>query len=485
VPQPTAAWPPENVVLLEQFQEWLLSSGASPEVVKVVDLPMAGHVLGLSLKPPAQLDLKADLQRAMEYISAKQVSQQWLDVCRGALAKFGLFLAQQRGQPEISLPAPSVNLDHYCRGFPEWLVIALQHYQRLRQRNWRPGHLDKQLWSFWNSHTHLFRWLLERYPIGQIADIKRQSILDYFDDYLAKGYAISTINKHLRCFQAVLHYLQEQGQLVPQVLLRLPGLKEPDCLPRFLTDEQICRVRAELEARVEQARTPVQQRDALLDRAAFYLMWQAGLRLAEVEALAVTDVDLGGRNLMVRDGKGRADRMVYLTDRAVSSLQAYLARRGMGGSDHIFLYRHRSVRKDLFQARLKATGQRVGVKVSPHRLRHTYATQLLNAGCPVTSIQKLMGHRHLSTTMIYARVHDRTVADDYYVAMKWIEQGLNLAEPVADQSRSSQPDRNCLLNLTNQLAEPDLAQETRLALVAQMCDLLLAEISPETEQPWP
>jgi site-specific recombinase XerD len=282
-----------------------------------------------------------------------------------------------------------------------------------------------------------------------------------------------------------LHYLQEQGQLVPQVLLRLPGLKEPDCLPRFLTDEQICRVRAELEARVEQARTPVQQRDALLDRAAFYLMWQAGLRLAEVEALAVTDVDLGGRNLMVRDGKGRADRMVYLTDRAVSSLQAYLARRGMGGSDHIFLYRHRSVRKDLFQARLKATGQRVGVKVSPHRLRHTYATQLLNAGCPVTSIQKLMGHRHLSTTMIYARVHDRTVADDYYVAMKWIEQGLNLAEPVADQSRSSQPDRNCLLNLTNQLAEPDLAQETRLALVAQMCDLLLAEISPETEQPWP
>lgn len=61
------------------------------------------------------------------------------------------------------------------------------------------------------------------------------------------------------------------------------------------------------------------------------------------------------------------------------------------------------------------------MKVSPHALRHTLATQLLTAGCKVTSIQKLMGHRRLNSTMIYARVHDHTVAEDYYAAMGRIE----------------------------------------------------------------
>jgi integrase len=110
-----------------------------------------------------------------------------------------------------------------------------------------------------------------------VADIKRQYLLDYFDDCLARKYAVSTINSRLHDFQSVLRYLQEQEEvLVPQVLLRLPGLKLPDRLPRFLTDEQVRQVRDDLEARVAQVRFPSQQRDALLDRAVFYLLWQGG-----------------------------------------------------------------------------------------------------------------------------------------------------------------------------------------------------------------
>jgi site-specific recombinase XerD len=360
-------------------------------------------------------------------------------------------------------------------------VEALSQYQRLRQRQWRPDHLEKQLWSFWNSHTHLWRWLFAHYRIVEVADIKRQHILDYVDDCLTKKYAISTINKHLRCFQGVLRYLQEQDHLVPQVLLRLPGLKQPDRLPRFLTDEQVRQVRDDLEARVRQAGSPVQQRDALLDRAAFYLLWQGGLRLGEVEDLCLEDLDLAGRRLTIRDGKGRKDRTVYLTDRAVAGLQAYLQRRGMAGSDHVFLYRHRSLRKDLISARLKAAAQRVGVQVSAHRLRHTYATQLLNAGCRVTSIQKLLGHRHLNTTMIYARVHNRTVAGDYYTAMAQIEQRLDLvlAEPTPTNGHEQVSEAECvsLRALVNRLADPDLGYEGRLDLVEQM-RLVLNHVGP-------
>ncbi|HHH83114.1 MAG TPA: site-specific integrase [Chloroflexi bacterium] len=81
---------------------------------------------------------------------------------------------------------------------------------------------------------------------------------------------------------------------------------------------------------------------------------------------------------------------------------------------------------------IKAAGNRVGVKVSPHRLRHTAATQLLNAGCRVTSIQALLGHKSLNTTMTYARVYGRTVADDYYLAMEQVERRLDVTEDSTD-----------------------------------------------------
>jgi hypothetical protein len=75
------------------------------------------------------------------------------------------------------------------------------------------------------------------------------------------------------------------------------------------------------------------------------------------------------------------------------------------------------------------------VKVRAHRLRHTAATQLLNAGCPVTSIQKFLGHKKLNTTMIYARALDQTVAEDYFKAMEQVEQQLVL--PVGELKQLS------------------------------------------------
>jgi hypothetical protein len=71
-------------------------------------------------------------------------------------------------------------------------------------------------------------------------------------------------------------------------------------------------------------------------------------------------------------------------------------------------------------------GRRIGVKVYAHRLRHTCATQLLNAGCRITSIQRFLGHKKLNTTMIYARAHDQTVAEDYFPAMQRVEQRLEI-----------------------------------------------------------
>jgi hypothetical protein len=81
-PRPTSEWPPENIALLEEYCEWLRAGGASPAVIRIIYLPMAGHVLGLALKPHPQLDLEGDLQRGLDFINAKRMSAQWTDVCR-------------------------------------------------------------------------------------------------------------------------------------------------------------------------------------------------------------------------------------------------------------------------------------------------------------------------------------------------------------------------------------------------------------------
>jgi hypothetical protein len=143
-----------------------------------------------------------------------------------------------------------------------------------------------------------------------------------------------------------------------------------------------------------------------------------------VEELRLEDLDLGGRKITIRDGKGRTDRTVYITDTAIHALREYLEVRGMGSGDHVFLFRNAPLKKLFVHRRIHAAGERVGVKVHSHRLRHTCATQLLNAGCRITSIQKFLGHKRLNTTMIYARALDQTVAEDYFKAMEQVEQQL-------------------------------------------------------------
>ena len=119
-------------------------------------------------------------------------------------------------------------------------------------------------------------------------------------------------------------------------------------------------------------------------------------------------------------------------------------------------------------------GVRVGVQVYPHRLRLTAATQLLNAGCRITSIRKFLGHKKLSTTIIYARLYDQTIADDYYAAMGQVEKRLEL---LADQEKSRACPKTVtqcqLLELTTKLAKPDLGQEERINIAIQLCYLIL------------
>jgi site-specific recombinase XerD len=91
--------------------------------------------------------------------------------------------------------------------------------------------------------------------------------------------------------------------------------------------------------------------------------------------------------------------------------------RGPGAGDHAFLYRHRPLSPPSCGKRLHTLGARCGVRTTPHQLRASFATLLLNAGASVLTVQSLLGHKHVDTTMRYARVYDSTVAANYMRAM--------------------------------------------------------------------
>jgi integrase/recombinase XerD len=471
-PDYTSTWLAENVDVLERYRKWLEEGGTSPYVVRTYHIPMSGHALSLNHKPSRELDVDHDLQVALDYVCAKGHGKDWIDNCRLSLLKFRRFLLFERGlfEPRFPKHTPAPN----TQGLPAWLVEELTNYQHLQQRNWRAARWEENVLRFWSGHLHVWRFLVEQNGVQTLSDIRRKYLYDYAEQRLSLGKSISTINADLRNFHSFMGFLQEEDYLVPQALLRLHGLKQPERLPKYLTDEQVKALRDEFEGRVMTAVGPHRLRDALLDRAIFYLFWQSGLRLSEVEELRLEDLDLSARKLSVRNGKGMKDRTVYLTDTTVNALSAYLAMRGPGSSDHVFLYRHQALCKDLVHCRIKDAGKRTGVKVYPHRLRHTTATQLLNAGCPVTSIQKFLGHKKLNTTMVYAHAHDQTVETDYFAAMRRIEQRLELVDlPQKVTLPMSVHDRNQLLTLAEQLFTPDLSRELLLDIASQMCGLLV------------
>lgn len=372
-PKSTSFWPKENIELYEKYRDWLMMGGASELATNTIYLPIAGHVFGLNLKPHPEFDLDQDLERAMDYTRAKQSGKDWMKACRNGLNKFRRFVRLRRGLGEESHETP-FDVSRAASGLPCWLVSELERYQHLGQRHWRAARLQSAIRVFWSHHLRTWRYFVQTHALQSLADLKRKQVMDYVDDRLGKGYSVTGVNSDLRYLHTFLLFLQEEGYSVPQSLLRIPGLKLPEPLPKYLTDEQVKKLRDEVERGVCEAKLASHRRLALLVRSAFYLLWQGGLRIGEVEELRLEDLDLTQKRLSVRDGKGRKDRTVYLAETAIRALQEYLVVRGDGSGDHVFLYRNAPLKKEhhprQFAVRGRARG-RESISASPEAyLRH-------------------------------------------------------------------------------------------------------------------
>ena len=178
-------------------------------------------------------------------------------------------------------------------------------------------------------------------------------------------------------------------------------LKKPRSIPKALSA-----VKVEALIGVYGFETPVGSRN----RALLEVLYGAGLRLSECARLDLSDINLRDGSLLVRNGKGKKDRYVPVSGRARDSLQAYLMasravfaeRRDCGA---VFLARGGArLGGQSIGIIVRQAGRRIGVRVSPHTLRHSFATHLLEGGASIAHVQKLLGHQSIGTTEIYTKV---------------------------------------------------------------------------------
>ncbi len=300
---------------------------------------------------------------------------------------------------------------------------------------------------------------------------------------LALGRKPRTVSSEVMLVRSLYTFLLEVEEIDQSPLQRPLAIRLPDMLPRFIPDDILARLTAQRIAAVETARTMHYRRQARLDLAAFYLLVDSGLRCGELVELRVEDADLIDRRLCVRHAKLQRDRLVYLSPRTIAALRAYLAVRETASTDHLLVQRGSPLTTACIGQRLQRWGQVLGIRLSPHRLRHTYATRLLNAGMPVASLQKTLGHRSLDKTVLYARIADPVVEGDYYRALA----ALEAKGEVSGEGLMAESVRRQLLRLVDQLLSPSLPPEDRESLLRQMRHLLeppSTEDSP-SDQPGP
>lgn len=274
--------------------------------------------------------------------------------------------------------------------------------------NWvRRRSPEARTWKDYGYDLHFFVQIVGDRPPTEVTF---RDIDHFVGVQSEKGFKPSTINRRLASVIALYGFLSvEDPQLVCPVIFRRHHLREPQRLPRPVQEEDLKRFFAAIEDR--------------RDRAMFLLMLRCGLRIAEVASLQLADLYLEEEYpRLVTRGKGSRERGVYLSRQAEQALQEYLLERPTAKSDTVFLsYLQEGLSTTAIHKRLLKYREMAGIQITAHRLRHSFANDMLNADAPITSIQKLMGHRWIESTQTYVLANDKQVCADYYIACEKLE----------------------------------------------------------------
>ena len=423
--KPMAAWFQANRGFYDNFRAWLRAGGYGESALSLYSVAVR-LALGLLDQPYWLLDPQTGLEPVRRYIIHHYPNPGTQQSYFKGLAKLAQYLRlRQRRPPE---PKP-LNWTYYLSGLPEALAGPVRDYLAHCQRGWLPEQRHRASLDHLSQLTRSLRWLAQHAPLTGPGDLTPTHWFDYLDTRLAEQITARTLNGELFHLQGFLRFVQELGQPVDSRMLRVEPLKEGPALPKDVPLAHLRRLQTQIEHAAASAHAGI-RRLGLMDKAWFLFMLHSGLRTGEIRRLRLADLELAAQRVRIEQSKGLKDRLVCLSQPALAAIEAYLEVRGPAtpGAEHVFLYRHQPLSVSYCLERLKTYGQQCGVVVTPHQLRHSCATLLLNAGAPILTVQTILGHKYIDTTLGYARLYDGTVAADYYRAMGQIERQLALAE---------------------------------------------------------
>lgn len=250
--------------------------------------------------------------------------------------------------------------------------------------------------------------------IESLADVDHLTVRKYLGWLLERGVVRPSVSRKMSALRSFFRYVNDEGILTVDPMTKISGPKEEKRLPSFLTSEEIISL-----LKAPDLSTP----QGLRDLAMLEMLYAAGLRVSEIVSLDINRVDLQARQIRVW-GKGSKERIVLIGEPAARVLEQYLnlgrpKLLGDSNTSALFINRYgqRIVQRRI-QHIIKNYARQAGIsgKVSPHMLRHTFATHMLDGGADLRVVQELLGHAHLSSTQIYTHVTRSQMRSTYLEA---------------------------------------------------------------------
>lgn len=232
-------------------------------------------------------------------------------------------------------------------------------------------------------------------------EISTQDIRNWLMHLEEKGYKKGSIKNKIIGLRMFYRYCMEEEFMKynPAKSVHLPSVE--DKLPSYLTNEQLAELRLLAEGNLKQ-------------RAVIEVLYSTGVRLRELTNIKLQDIHWEERTIIIPSGKGKKERIVLFTGECAEHLRAYLQVRG-DELPYLFLNRYEkgAINPRGIQYWFMSYSEKLGFSISPHTLRHTFATHLAMKGMSPTSLQALLGHSHLRHTRLYIRPYQRDQKDMY------------------------------------------------------------------------
>jgi integrase/recombinase XerD len=324
-------------------------------------------------------------------------------------------LAQQRCDQQSEINRKM--LDTLLAKLSQKDIIGIDRAKEYLRHKYRQNCKANTLKNDFSTIT-LFLSYLKRCGKSQLHQIGRQDLEAYVEHEQDRGLKIVSVSNRLGSLYAFLRYLIEHDLADADLLTRKIKLKVPDALPRAMDPEDVQCLLTVL--------------DHVRNRAMILLLLRSGMRIGELLNTKVIDVHLTDKKIMIYEGeKNRKGRAVCISDDACQALQEWFDKRDSQKQYLFYAQGRDNMSYNNARVIFKKYLTRAGLEhkdYSLHCLRHTFATELLNAGMHIECLQQLLGHSSLEMTLRYARLSDKTREHEYFKAMAIIE-GDPIYEP--------------------------------------------------------